>query len=58
MNNKGQMDFDPIAFVLGLVGAGISMIVIKKVEIGMIWKILTPVVTFAVSYFYISMTGD
>ncbi len=57
-NKKGQMEFDPIALVFGLAGAGLSLIISKNVELGMFWKIMTPIATGLACYFYIALTGD
>lgn len=64
------MDFDldlgeinPFALIMGVVAALITLVMFKfagfgkDFDIGLIWKILTPIVTFIVAYFYIDKTS-
>lgn len=49
------MEFDmesinPIAVVFAILGALISLFVMKNVEVNMIFKILTPIATFVACY--------
>lgn len=46
----GGMEINPMAAVFGLVGALISLIVMKNVETPVIFRILTPIATFVACY--------
>jgi hypothetical protein len=65
------MDFDfdvgeinMFALVMGIIAALITIIMFKyagfgtgNLQIGLFWKILTPIVTFIVAYLYIDKTS-
>jgi hypothetical protein len=62
------MDFDvgelnPFALIMGGIAALITLLMFKfagfgqDFDVGIFWKILTPIVTFIVAYFYIDKTS-
>ena len=57
-------DISPAAVILALVGAVVTIIMFKiagasgKVEIGFIWKILTPVLTFIACFFLVQRMAE
>lgn len=60
MNSKAQlelggMELNPVAILFAFVGALISMVVMKKVEVNIIFKILTPIATFVACYIVTSI---
>jgi hypothetical protein len=60
MNKKSQIEIggfelNPMALIFSTVGALISMIVMKGVEINIIFRILTPILTFIACYILTSI---
>ena len=60
MNRKGFIDeVNPMFLVLALVGAFVSFLMTSRIEeLGMFWKVLTPIATFAAVYFYLAETDN
>lgn len=58
MDKKGFIDeINPMFIGLALLGAIITVVMTKRVQgLGMFWKVLTPVATFAAIYFYLALT--
>ncbi len=48
-------DINPVAFMLGLGGAGITLFMMKfgGTGIPLFWKVLTPIATFFVCFFMV-----
>lgn len=56
MNKKAQLadiEFNPMYAALAVVGALISLVVMSPVKVGLLWKILTPIVTGIIGYFVV-----
>jgi hypothetical protein len=55
-------ELNPFALVMGAIAALITIVMFKIAgkgleQVGLLWKILTPIVTFIVAYFYIDKTS-
>ncbi len=52
-------DINPIAVIFGIVGAALTLFMMRGVfgfggvDIGLMWKILTPIVTFFACFFLV-----
>ena len=51
-------EFNPMAAALGIGGAVLSLIVMSKVDVGLIWKIGSFVGTAAVCYFMVDRMSN
>lgn len=55
-----DIELNPFALLMGVVGAvlmlGIFAYTGKKVEIGLLWKILAPIMGFIAGYMYVALT--
>lgn len=60
MDKKGFIDeINPMFVGLALLGSIVTLIMFKfnsDLQIGMFWKVATPIVTFIAVYFYLVMT--
>lgn len=60
MNKKSQfeiggMEINPKALLFGVLGAAISVFVMKSVQVNIVFRILTPIATFVVCYLLTSI---
>lgn len=59
----GGYEVNGFALLMGFIAALITILMFKFAgfgkgfDVGLIWKILTPIVTFIVAYFYIDKTS-
>jgi hypothetical protein len=55
-------DINPAAVVLGLVAGLVGLIMTKRMgavsDVGIIWKILTPIACFLASFFMVQRMGE
>jgi len=58
MNNKAQMDLNPIAVLLGGIGAILAWIMAGRMDATIIWKIATTLVTGIACYFLASTIAN
>lgn len=60
MDRKGFIDeINPMFIGLALLGSIITIVMTKRVVgLGMFWRVLTPIATFAAIYFYLTVTDN
>jgi ABC-type polysaccharide/polyol phosphate export permease len=55
----GDIEMNPAAFALAIVGAVISLAMTFRIEgLGIVWKILSPILTFAACYFLVEFQSN
>lgn len=60
MDRKGFIDdINPMFIALALLGSFLTVFMTGRVQgLGTFWKVLTPIATFIVIYFYLALTDN